>query len=202
MQKYFILVGVPCIIFLVLTSTSHAETVESGITTLSSIVDTFTKTLVKSMGTLFMSMAVVAFFYGVVQYVWGARKGDATAIAAGNQFMLWSVIALFVMFSIYGIIKFGQEIFFQGKDIKTLSIPEVKVKVKGSSPIKDSAGDKPVDPGTKVEEIRCPDGTNWYTALSGIESCPKTKTCPDGVTKYTDDSDRKFFCNDGGRGRD
>lgn len=48
-------------------------------------------------------LALVIFFFGVVQYV---LNGESTEERAkGRQFMLWGVLALFVLVSIWGIIK-------------------------------------------------------------------------------------------------
>jgi hypothetical protein len=133
MKKSFIVAGVSLLGFIILSSDVFAQSsISSGISSLSSLVNTFTTTLVKSLGTLFMSMAVVAFFYGVVQYIWGAREGKADKIAAGNQFMIWGLVGLFVMFSVYGIITFfGNAIGIQQGG--TIIIPDIQLKGSASS---------------------------------------------------------------------
>lgn len=68
------------------------------------------KTVVSAFATLFMALAMVAFFYGMVEFILASRDGESKGMQNGKQFMLWSVIGLFVMFSIYGLIKFGQGI--------------------------------------------------------------------------------------------
>ena len=98
----------------------------AGLTGLSGIVDTFTNTVVKSLATMFLSLALLAFFYGIVEYVWGMREGKPDMITKGNTFLKWSLVGLFVMFSIYGIIQFGQGILFNGKDITNITIPNIK----------------------------------------------------------------------------
>ena len=113
---------------LVASSVSAQSTIANGATTLSSTVDTITTTLVRSLGTLFMSLAVVAFFWGVVQYIWGLREGTPEKIKNGNQFMVWGLIGLFVMFSVYGIIKFFQGTLLNGVDNSTITVPTVNIR--------------------------------------------------------------------------
>lgn len=72
-----------------------------------------------------MAAGVVAFFYGIVEYIWGRRQGNIEKTKNGNQFMTWGLIALFVMFSVYGIIKFAQNIIMPGTDFNTITIPGI-----------------------------------------------------------------------------
>lgn len=132
MKKSFILVGASLTSFFILSASvyaqgSTADDAKAGITTLAGLVTTFTDTLVKSVGTLFLSAGVVAFFYGIVKYIWGSREGNAKAIEDGNKFMTWALLALFVMFSVYGIIKFAQNVLGL-KEVNTITIPEVNFK--------------------------------------------------------------------------
>lgn len=47
-------------------------------------------------------LALLVFFYGIVKYVWseGAGKDE------GKKIMIWGVVALFVMSSVWGIVAF------------------------------------------------------------------------------------------------
>jgi hypothetical protein len=49
-------------------------------------------------------LAFLYFFWGMGQFV--LKAGDEKARTEGKQKMVWSVVALFVMVSIYGIILF------------------------------------------------------------------------------------------------
>ncbi len=51
---------------------------------------------------LVAALALVFFFWGGGQFI--LHAGDAKAREEGKQKMIWSIIALFVMFSIYGIL--------------------------------------------------------------------------------------------------
>jgi len=97
---------------------------------LGSLVDlanTLAGGVVTSLGYLMFTLAVVAFLFGMVQFIWNARSGDAgKGVENGKQFMLWGLIALFVMFSVWGIIKFTQGVFeIQGQT--TITIPNIQL---------------------------------------------------------------------------
>lgn len=117
------------------TLTVSAQTgVEGGFRSLESLINTFSQTVVVAFGSLLMAGAVVIFFMGIVQYIWGLRSGDAGKAKVGSNFMLWGLVGLFVMFSVYGIVRFGQEIFFgKGTDITTITIPKIKFDNAGGS---------------------------------------------------------------------
>ena len=96
-----------------------------GLGTLGDLISTFTKRIVAALAVLCLTMAVVAFFWGIVQYIWGLRAGDATKEKNGRNFMLWGLIALFVMFSVWGIIRYAQRIFsIEGQT--TILIPDIQ----------------------------------------------------------------------------
>ena len=51
-----------------------------------------------------VGLAFVFFFWGIAQFILNAA--DSKARADGRQKMIWGVIALFVLFSVYGLIRF------------------------------------------------------------------------------------------------
>ena len=48
-------------------------------------------------------LALLGFFWGLVQYIFSA--GDDTKKEKGQQHMIWGVIGLFVMMSVFGIMQ-------------------------------------------------------------------------------------------------
>ena len=68
------------------------------------LVNTFLNALIG----LFITLAIVVFFYGLIKYLAGL-KGDSGK--EGIQIMMWGVIAIFVMVSIWGIIRLLQQTF-------------------------------------------------------------------------------------------
>lgn len=74
----------------------------------------------KSVIPLIFSLAVAMFVWGVVQYVIGANEEKERA--KGKQFMIWGIIALAVMVSIWGLVRILSNTF----SIDTKFVPQVK----------------------------------------------------------------------------
>jgi hypothetical protein len=49
-----------------------------------------------------VALALLAFFYGLAKLIWGG----AEAVAEGKTLMIWGVVALFVMVSVWGLVRF------------------------------------------------------------------------------------------------
>ena len=56
---------------------------------------------------LFITVAIVVFFWGLIRYLYAVDSQKAE----GLQTMLWGVLAIFVMVSIWGIIRLVQNTF-------------------------------------------------------------------------------------------
>ena len=52
-----------------------------------------------------MGLALFAFFWGLVKFIFAVR-GDEKAVGEGKNLMKWGLIALFLMVSIWGILRF------------------------------------------------------------------------------------------------
>jgi len=192
MKKTFIFSGLSFISFLLLSALASAQggSVSGGVTTLAGVVTTINTTIVKALGTLFMSMAVIAFFWGIVQYIWGIREGKLDKIAAGNQFMVWGLIGLFVMFSVYGIINYAGSI-FGIQPGGTITIPDIQIRGGGSNGGAGGGGTGGTSP-LAPNRGYCPDGVTQFDLSAGVQSCPQTVYyCPDGITPYYNLSDRR-----------
>lgn len=211
MKKFLINTGIFITSFSFFAVTAHAQgvpDVNNGITTLAGLIDAFTKNIVKSLGTLFLALGVVAFFYGVVQYIWGVRQGEAAKITAGNKYMAVGLLALFVMFSVYGIIKLGQGILFGNTNVNKIDIPEFNfVKGSATNNTNNTNGNVLNQGGGAGVMMTCPNGVDKVPISQGVGACPGGTssggsnggvngidgyTCPDGKTKYYNQSDAKF----------
>ncbi|MDO8569177.1 MAG: hypothetical protein Q7R89_00065 [bacterium] len=69
------------------------------------------ETLVRSVGRLVdlslpivVGIALLAFFWGLVQFI--LSQGDESKKTDAKKVMLWGVIALFVMITVWGLVKF------------------------------------------------------------------------------------------------
>ncbi|MBI5456195.1 hypothetical protein HY969_00465 [Candidatus Kaiserbacteria bacterium] len=85
---------------LILPAIASAQTLLNTL----ALINTFLNALIG----LFITLAIVAFFWGLIKYLVNMNNESAKE---GIQIMLWGVIAIFVMVSIWGIIRLLQATF-------------------------------------------------------------------------------------------
>ena len=83
--------------------TALAPMVVFGATLTDTLV--FASQFLNGMIGLFITLAIVVFFWGLIKYLWSMGTEDAHE---GLKIMFWGVIAIFVMVSIWGIIRLLQ----------------------------------------------------------------------------------------------
>lgn len=110
MKKIFTSVTAVIASVIPLTSYAQANPLVAASGTFGDIITAITKNILGALTTLFASAALAAFFFGIVKFILGLRNGVEKDVTNGKQFMLWGLIALFVMFSVWGIIRYGQTI--------------------------------------------------------------------------------------------
>ncbi len=81
--------------------------------TLDSIIGLVDRTI-KELVPIVISLAVLVFLYGVVKWLW--TDGDSKK--EGATYMVWGVIALFVMVSVWGLVGLLQQTFDIDNDAK------------------------------------------------------------------------------------
>lgn len=74
-----------------------------GFGSITEILNYFTCLISGSVVPLLMSIATIMFIWGVIQYVINAE--DSTKREEGRNFIIWGIIGLFVLVSIWGIVK-------------------------------------------------------------------------------------------------
>ena len=52
-----------------------------------------------------IGVAIVVYFFGIVKGLWGASSGSAATVKDLRNQLLWGLIALFVVLSIFGILS-------------------------------------------------------------------------------------------------
>ena len=158
----------------------------AGFDNLNTLILSFANGVVRNTGYMLFTLAVVAFFFGIVQFIWSARQGaEGKGIQKGTQFMKWGLIAIFVMFSIWGIIKFAQDVFqIQGEN--TIIVPSLNFIQSGGNGLNDtSAG---VIGGCPPPEVlsggRCvnPQTGVPLTKIQAGRGCSDTSQCATGLT--------------------
>lgn len=78
-------------------------------------------TLISYVIPVLISLGVLAFMWGIVMYLFGKNKDE------GRMFMVWGVIALFVMTSVWGLVGILRGTLFgdnQGNTTRTVNIPK------------------------------------------------------------------------------
>ena len=85
---------------------------------------------VRVLVTVVFVLAIVAFGWGVVQFIFAG--GDPTALGKAKSFLLWGVIGMAVMASVFGLTKFLQDYF--GVNSCRLNIQAPSVGGGGNAP--------------------------------------------------------------------
>ena len=70
------------------------------------------------------SLALLAFFWGLVKYIFA--QGNEEAKADGKKIMLWGLIALFVGAMVWGIIEFARSS-LGIQNVPTQTVPKVQI---------------------------------------------------------------------------
>jgi len=90
---------------------------QSSLLSVATSIISFMNLLVYVLG----SLALVIFFIGLIRYI--SKSADAKAHTEGRESIFWSLTALFVLFSLWGILQLLNVSFFGG----SLSAPSYNV---------------------------------------------------------------------------
>jgi len=90
--------------------------------TLTDVINNTTDILALSIIKLIFALAVVYFMWGVVQYM---LYPDGESKDKGKQMMIWGLIALTVMFAVYGLINILGNTFGLFDDNAPISAPQL-----------------------------------------------------------------------------
>jgi hypothetical protein len=63
--------------------------------------------LVGALVPILITLALVVFFFGLVRYLWGS--GGKSNTAGAKTLMIWGLVSLFVMVSVWGIVRLAQD---------------------------------------------------------------------------------------------
>jgi len=76
-------------------------------------INFFTCTLMNAVVPLFVALAVAGFVYGIIKYFLNPDNEEKRK--DGKSFMIWGLVALFVMVSIWGLVGIFSGTFLNGK---------------------------------------------------------------------------------------
>lgn len=95
----------------ILSGVALAVIVLPGVAGAVTILDTLNlvNTVINALVPIIISLALVVFFWGLVTYI--VQLGNEEKRKEAMQLMIWGVIAIFVMVSIWGIIRLLQSTF-------------------------------------------------------------------------------------------
>ena len=79
-----------------------AQTAQGTVDNLTTL-GTSIKTLLNSIIPIFFVIAILYFFWGLIQFIMAA--GDAKKVAEGKGIMIWGIVALVIMVALFGIIN-------------------------------------------------------------------------------------------------
>jgi heme/copper-type cytochrome/quinol oxidase subunit 2 len=85
-----------------------APAMASAQVTIKSIINTLIS-FINPLIVLTIGFALLVFIWGLAKFIW--HSGDKNAVDEGRRLIIWGVLALFVMVSIWGIVAFVQQTF-------------------------------------------------------------------------------------------
>ena len=88
-----------------------------------SFIDNLTDNLVPPIVRLIFALAIVYFLWGVVQYV--LYPDEETKKKEGKEKIIWGLIALTAMFSVYALVSITTNTFLDGADNGVISVPQL-----------------------------------------------------------------------------
>jgi len=76
---------------------------------------------------LLIGIAIIAFFWGLIMYLFKSKGGEEGKKA--YQMMVWGILALFVMLSVYGLVRLLQNTFGVGGNqiVPAPQIPNLQI---------------------------------------------------------------------------
>lgn len=63
---------------------------------------------------LLFALIIFLFFSGIALFIFASGEGDEKKMANGKILMTWGVVAMFVVFSLWGLSAFARRFFFPG----------------------------------------------------------------------------------------
>jgi len=78
-----------------------------------------------------IALATLVFMWGLIQYI---ASSDPEKQKSAKGYMAWGLIGLFVMVSVWGLVKFIQGAFFGGDTIDTAPLEIPSIPIPGVNP--------------------------------------------------------------------
>ncbi|MCI5108533.1 MAG: pilin [Candidatus Pacebacteria bacterium] len=97
---------------------------DSDFSNINSFVSSLGK-VINNLLPIVVALALLYFFWGLARFILAA--GDEDSKENGKRIMIWGVVALFVMVSVWGIVNFMRDIFgVENNNAPNIDVPEVR----------------------------------------------------------------------------
>lgn len=81
--------------------------------TLTKIIERLLNQILDPLVAILIGLALIMFFWGLVKYL-QSGLGDKAKLEEAKKLMVWGVVVLFVMVSVWGLVRIVQGVFFDG----------------------------------------------------------------------------------------
>lgn len=122
------------LLFMLLLNIGHAENFKE-------FVNNTTDNVLSTAANLLIVAGFVVFSYGVLIFIYGrlSGKGTMSDLEKGKKFMLWGLVALFVMVSAWGIVQMTQGLLnIKSSNIKITPISSTNTDPSNINPTQDN----------------------------------------------------------------
>ena len=126
MKKYYFtalaFVLLPAISFAQCASTPNSINLNASSSNKLSDIVCYVIGIINILTPILFALAFIVFFWGLSKYVLGA--GDSKVLKQGQQYMMWGVLALFILFSYQAIIGIAAgQLDFASPNVKNALLP-------------------------------------------------------------------------------
>ena len=80
------------------------------------IIANLMKDIIQPLFPILIGLGILLFFWGLARYLF-AMSGDSKQIGPAKEYMIWSVVTITVMLSVWGLVQLLQGIFLNGSAI-------------------------------------------------------------------------------------
>jgi Type IV secretion system pilin len=122
--------------------------------TLSKFINDVTNFIGTAVANLLLTLAVAVFFWAVINFLAKRSQGASDGMKQARDMLGWSIVGLFVMFSVWGIIYFFQDA-FQITNKNSISAPSIKVNVNNNQAGTDRSTYAPNKSNLKQKNEKC-----------------------------------------------
>jgi hypothetical protein len=119
---------------------------------ISDLINSLTNIVSGGLATLLMGLAFIAFLLSIINFLWKRRSGDDKGLNDAKSMLGWTIIALFVMVSVWGLVAFLQGALGVGN---VTEIKKPQTRFNGANSTTNNPSGTPSTPGTSIPTDPC-----------------------------------------------